>query len=53
MLAFIASHLTKEDEKKDLDNTFKAIDLNGDGSLTKEEVLAGYELYYGIAVTEE
>ena len=51
-LAFIASHLTEEDEKKDLDKIFKAIDIDGDGNLTKEEVLLGYERHYGVAITE-
>ena len=51
-MAFIASHLTQEDEKKDLDKIFKAIDIDGDGNLTKEEVLLGYERHYGVAITE-
>jgi Ca2+-binding EF-hand superfamily protein len=42
-LAFIASHLTKDEEKRDLDKIFKEIDINGDGNLSKEEVLLGYE----------
>ena len=53
MLAFIANHLTKEDEKVDLGRIFKAIDLDGDGNLTKEEVLQGYEQHFGIPITEE
>jgi calcium-dependent protein kinase len=52
-LAFIASHLTKDEEKRDLDKIFKEIDLNGDGNLSKEEVLLGYEQHFGIAITEE
>ena len=42
-MAFIANHLTKEDEKSELGKIFKAIDLDGDGNLTKEEILLGYE----------
>ena len=43
MLAFIATHLTRDEEKKDLDKIFKEIDLDGDGTLSKEEILLGYE----------
>ena len=52
-LAFIASHLTQDEEKRDLDKIFKAIDINGDGNLSKEEVLIGYERHFGVAITEE
>ena len=52
-LAFIASHLTKDEEKRDLDKIFKAIDTDGDGTLSKEEVLLGYENHFGVPITEE
>jgi calcium-dependent protein kinase len=52
-LAFIASHLTKDEEKRDLDKIFKAIDVDGDGTLSKEEVLQGYENHFGVPITEE
>ena len=52
-LAFIASHLTKDEEKRDLDKIFKEIDINGDGQLSKEEVLLGYEKHFGVEMTEE
>ena len=39
VLAFIANHLTHEDEKVELGKIFKSIDLDGDGNLTKEEIL--------------
>ena len=45
--------MTKDEEKRDLDKIFKEIDLNGDGNLSKEEVLLGYEQHFGIAITEE
>ena len=51
MLAFIASQLTSEEEKKDLDKTFKAMDLDGDGTLSKEEVLLGFEKHLGRALS--
>jgi calcium-dependent protein kinase len=52
-LAFIASHLTSNDEKKDLEKVFKSIDKDGDGQLTKIEILDGYEEHFGVPITEE
>lgn len=52
-MAFIASHLTKDEEKRDLDKIFKAMDTNGDGCLSKQEVLKGYEHYFGEPITCE
>lgn len=45
--------MAKDDEKKDLDKIFKAIDTDGDGTLTKEEILVGYEMHFGVPITEE
>jgi Ca2+-binding EF-hand superfamily protein len=45
--------LAKDEEKRDLDKIFKAIDINGDGNLSKEEVFLGYEEHFGIPITEE
>lgn len=44
--------MTKEEEKRDLDKIFKAIDRDGDGSLSKSEILKGYEDYFGVPITE-
>ena len=52
-MAFIASHLTSKDEKRDLEKIFKSMDKDGNGTLDREEVLAGYEEHFGVAITEE
>lgn len=49
----MASHLTTKDEKKDLEKIFKSMDKDGNGTLDREEVFAGYEEHFGVAVTEE
>jgi calcium-dependent protein kinase len=41
--AFIASQLLTKNEKENLAKIFKAIDKNGDGKLSKEEIFDGYE----------
>ena len=39
VLAFISSQLSSKDETKQLADTFKAIDQNGDGKISKHELL--------------
>lgn len=41
-ISFIASHLTTSDERKQLMKTFTNLDKNGDGLLSKEEIIEGY-----------
>ncbi|KRX01424.1 Protein kinase-like domain [Pseudocohnilembus persalinus] len=41
-LTFIASQLTSKEEKYMLADTFKKIDKNGDGVLSKEEIVNGF-----------
>ena len=45
--AFIASQLLTKAEKENLAKIFKAIDKNGDGKLSKEEILEGYDSFFG------
>ena len=52
-MAFIASHLTNKEEKKDLEKIFKLMDKDGNGTLDKEEVSQGYAEHFGIEMTEE
>lgn len=52
-MAFIASHLTSKEEKKDLEKIFKLMDKDGNGTLDKQEVMDGYEEHFGIQMTDE
>lgn len=45
--AFIASQLISKQEKEEIDKLFRAMDVNGDGQLSKQEVQAGYLEYFG------
>lgn len=51
--AFIASQLLTKQEKEHLDKIFKALDKNGDGKLSKEEIFDGYDQYFGKSMDKE
>lgn len=51
--AFIASQLLSKQEKEDIDKVFRAMDANGDGKLSKEEIKNGYLEYFGKSLTDE
>lgn len=40
------NYLATKDEKQELLKTFQALDLNGDGQLTREELIAGNFFFY-------
>ena len=42
-----------KEEKEHLEKIFKSIDKDGDGHLSKEEILAGYEDHFGIPISDE
>jgi calcium-dependent protein kinase len=52
-LAFIASQLVTKEETKDLERMFKQLDKDGDGNLSKQEILEGYEEVFGVPISEE
>jgi len=45
--AFIAAQLLTKQEKEKIDEVFRAMDLNGDGKLSKEEIKIGYSQFFG------
>ena len=51
--SFIASQLISKSEKERLAKIFKAIDANGDGKLSKEEIMNGYEEHFGKILDED
>jgi Ca2+-binding EF-hand superfamily protein len=40
-------------EKEDIDKVFRAMDANGDGKLSKDEIKNGYLEYFGKSLTDE
>jgi len=51
--AFIASQLLSKQEKEQIDRVFRAMDLNGDGKLSKEEIKSGYGEYFGRSLNDQ
>ena len=42
----MVSNLVTSDEKKNLMTLFQTLDVNGDGQITKDELIAGERLYF-------
>lgn len=49
---FIVNHMTTREEKNDLMKIFKSLDTNGDGKLTRDELLEGYNKSLAISDNE-
>jgi len=50
---FLVTFCVNSDEKAKLLQTFRALDLNGDGTLTKEELIQGYRRILNVNDPEE
>jgi calcium-dependent protein kinase len=51
--AYIAAQLLTKKEKDNLGTVFKALDVNGDGKLSHEEIKNGYGKFFGQIMTDE
>jgi calcium-dependent protein kinase len=49
----MASQLLSTKEKENLSKIFKAFDKNGDGKLSKQEIIEGYETHFGKSMDQE
>ena len=50
---YIASQLLSKSEKDQMSKIFKQLDANGDGKLSRDEIMNGYEEYFGKAMSAE
>ena len=52
-MTYIVSQLMDEREKKEMQKMFKALDTDGNGRLSKQELIDGYEKVFGEAADIE
>jgi len=50
---FLVSYLSTREEKGQLLTTFQLLDLNGDGKLSRDELIVGYQKILGLTHAEE
>jgi calcium-dependent protein kinase len=48
----MTTHLISQEETKELEKTFEAMDINKDGRLSRQEILSGYTVIYGADLAE-
>ena len=51
--SYIGSQLISKSEKERLGQIFKALDANGDGRLSRDEIMGGYEEHFGRLLNED
>jgi len=47
VLGFLVQHFMNVSEVRELERVFQELDTSGDGTLGKDEILAGYQKFYG------
>jgi calcium-dependent protein kinase len=45
MWVFLSSYLSSKEEKRELMQLFNQLDLNGDGVISKDELIEGFDLH--------
>lgn len=50
---FIVSQLLTKQEKEKIDNIFRSMDSDGDGTLTRDEIKAGYNEHFSSNMSDE
>jgi calcium-dependent protein kinase len=50
---FIVSQLLTKQEKEKIDSIFRSMDTDGDGTLTRDEIKAGYSEHFGQHMSDE
>jgi calcium-dependent protein kinase len=52
-LTYIGSQLLGKEEREELARVFRKLDANGDGKLSKEEILTGYQTHFGRLISQK
>jgi calcium-dependent protein kinase len=52
-LTYIGSQLLGKEEREELARVFRKLDANGDGKLSKEEILTGYSTHFGRLISQK